>query len=124
MRTWAPVLAVAAVMTATIGLLSGPGWPMWLAGATWAFALAVGVGFTGQAAGGRAWELRSTTYARSAAVALVAGGVIWWVAGADNDVFWGVGVVLAIALSGTSTGDPAGIPTRGTRTADDRPRGR
>ncbi|WP_030484371.1 hypothetical protein [Nocardioides aequoreus] len=95
-------LAVAAVMTAVVALLSGAGWAGWLIGAVYALALAVGV-WVSSAPRLADWTLRPSSYAAAAAVALVVGTSAWWLTGADNASWWGVGVVLGIALSAGTT---------------------
>jgi len=90
-------LGVAAGTTTVIGLLVGPQWPGWVVGALAALSLAVGV-WVGSGPSLASWTLRPATYAGAALVALVVGGLAWALTGADNAVWWSVGVVAAIVV--------------------------
>jgi len=91
-------LLVALATTVVVGLTLGPGWWAWLAGAVYALALAVGV-WVGSGPSLAQWRLAPRSYAVAAAVALVVGLGLWWLTGADNGAFVGVGVVLGITTS-------------------------
>ncbi len=93
-----PNLAVAVVMAACVAVLSGDGWLGWVVGGVYALALAVGV-WVSSAPRLADWVLRPATYAVAAAVALAVGTLTWWVSGADNGAWWGVGVVMGITVS-------------------------
>lgn len=95
-------LAVAAVMTVVIAALEGGGWPVWVVGAVFALALALGVWFA-SAPSVQDWTLPPRTYGACALVALLVGGLAWWLTGGDNGAFWGVGVVAGISVSISAT---------------------
>ncbi|WP_460840701.1 hypothetical protein [Nocardioides marmoraquaticus] len=93
-----PNLGVAAVMTVVIAVLEGGGWSAWVVGAVFALVLALGVWFA-SAPSRQDWTLPPRTYGACAAVALLVGGIAWWLTGGDNGAFWGVGVVAGISVS-------------------------
>lgn len=84
-------------MTVATALVVGPGWAAWVVGAVNATVLALGTWIgTGPVAG---WTLAPRTYAAAAVVALAVGLGAWWLAGADNGAFLGVGVIAGITTS-------------------------
>ena len=90
MTTWISHLAVAAALTAAIGLLASEGWPGWVMGAVMALSLAVGTLF------GSRLRLPLRSYAVGALVTLVTGYVMSLIGGFG---FWPVGAVFGIVLA-------------------------
>lgn len=91
-RTLVPVLAVAALVTAAVGLLTADGWPGYVVGAGLALALWVML-YCGSLATPARGTVAPRAYALAALLGVVLGYVVFRIGG--GGAFWAVGFILA-----------------------------